>query len=244
LFVDATAPVTDVTFQLAGTYVLRLVADDSRRIGTDEVSVLVGEENLPPVVDAGPDADVELPDTVLTMAASVTDDGLPLGAFLDIHWTQISGPAVVSNIDRANPTTDITFPVAGTYILSIEAREVLSASDSVVMTVHPENQGPLVSAGADQTISSPTTLLQRSGSDADRLPLAGSLTTTRSQVSGPGPVAFTDASAVSTRVGFGATGTYVLRLTANDGALTRRVKKLMRRMNRNFEPRHSGIVAK
>ena len=219
LFVDQTAPVTDVTFQLAGTYVLRLVADDSRRIGSDEVTVLVGEENLPPVVDAGPDADVELPNTVLTMAASVTDDGLPLGAFLDIHWTQISGPAVVSFVDTANPSTDVTFPVAGTYILSLQGREVLATSDSVVITVHPVNQGPVVSAGADQTIFSPTTILQGSASDADGLPIAGSLATTWSQVSAPGPVVFTDVSDVGTSVSLGVTGTYVFRLTADDGAL-------------------------
>ena len=219
LFVDQTAPGTDVTFQVAGAYVLRLVADDSRRIGSDEVTVLVGEENLPPVVDAGPDADVELPNTVLTMAASVTDDGLPLGAFLDIHWTQISGPGVVSFVDTANPTTDVTFPVAGTYILSIQGREVLATSDSVVITVHPLNQGPSVSAGSDQTIFSPTTILQGSASDADGLPVAGSLTTTWSQVSAPGPVMFTDVSDVGTSVSFGATGTYVFRLTANDGAI-------------------------
>ena len=35
------------------------------------------------MVDAGPDADVELPNNVLTMAASVTDDGLPIGAHLN-----------------------------------------------------------------------------------------------------------------------------------------------------------------
>ena len=223
LFVDPSALITDVTFQLAGTYVLRLKATDSFRDGSDELTVVVGEENLPPEVDAGPDTDVELPDNVLTMAASVTDDGLPLGAFLNIFWSQISGPAVVSYVNRADPTTDpttdITFPVAGTYILSIEGREVLSASDEVFITVHPVNQGPGVSAGADQTLFSPTTLLQGSSSDPDGLPLAGSLTTTWSQVSGPGPVVFANASSVSTPVSFGATGAYVLRLTADDGAL-------------------------
>jgi len=183
------------------------------------VTIVAGEENRPPVVDAGPDGDVELPNQVLTMAGSVTDDGLPLGVPLDTRWFQISGPAAVSYFDRTSPVTDITFSLPGTYILSLEGREELSASDTVVVTVHPENVGPTVSAGADQTIFSSVTILSGSASDPDGLPLAGTLVTTWSQVSGPAPVVFADAGAVSTTASFGATGSYVLRLRADDGAL-------------------------
>jgi hypothetical protein len=45
------------------------------------------------------------------------------------------------------------------------------------------------------------------------------MTTTWSQVSGPGPVTFGDASAVDTTASFPEAGVYVLRLTADDGAL-------------------------
>lgn len=51
----------------------------------------------------------------------------------------------------------------------------------------------------------------------DGLP-QGTITTSWSQVSGPGPASFADPSAVDTTVTFPVGGTYVLRLTASDGA--------------------------
>ena len=46
------------------------------------------------------------------------------------------------------------------------------------------------------------------------------MTAAWSKVSGPGTVTFTDATAASTTATFSAAGSYVLRLTGNDGALT------------------------
>jgi len=48
----------------------------------------------------------------------------------------------------------------------------------------------------------------------------GVVTSTWSTVSGPGTVAFGDASAVDTTAAFSDPGTYVLRLSADDGELT------------------------
>ena len=48
----------------------------------------------------------------------------------------------------------------------------------------------------------------------------GKLTTTWSQVSGAGVVTFGNASALSTSASFTTAGTYVLKLTANDGSLS------------------------
>ena len=46
------------------------------------------------------------------------------------------------------------------------------------------------------------------------------VTTTWSTISGPGTVTFGNASAVDTTASFSQAGTYVLRLTADDGALS------------------------
>ncbi|HEY7500412.1 MAG TPA: PA14 domain-containing protein [Vicinamibacterales bacterium] len=85
----------------------------------------------------------------------------------------------------------------------------------------PANRAPLVNAGADRTIAMPaTTALAGSASD-DGLPSPPSqLTTTWSRVSGPGTVTFSNASALNTNATFSAAGTYVLRLTASDSAVT------------------------
>jgi hypothetical protein len=50
--------------------------------------------------------------------------------------------------------------------------------------------------------------------------LPGAVTTLWSQVSGPGTVTFADPNAVDTMASFSIAGTYVLRLTADDGALS------------------------
>ncbi len=82
------------------------------------------------------------------------------------------------------------------------------------------NMPPCVDAGPDQTIfiSSPATLQGEATDDGDPDP-PGALAVTWSQVSGPGSVTFENANALSTTATFGVAGTYILRLTADDGAL-------------------------
>ncbi len=79
---------------------------------------------------------------------------------------------------------------------------------------------PSVNAGPDQTITFPAGATLDGTVSDDGLPNPPSLTTTWTQVSGPGIVSFADASAVDTTVSFFDEGTYVLRLTADDGQLT------------------------
>jgi hypothetical protein len=77
------------------------------------------------------------------------------------------------------------------------------------------NQPPQVNAGVDQTITLPNSAAL-DGTAID----SGPMTTTWSQVSGPGTVTFGNAASVDTSALFSLDGTYVLRLTANDGALS------------------------
>jgi hypothetical protein len=85
----------------------------------------------------------------------------------------------------------------------------------------PANQAPLVNAGADQTITLPATAGLAGTATDDGLPLPpGALSIGWSKVSGPGTVSFANASALSTTATFSAAGSYVLRLTVSDSALT------------------------
>ncbi len=86
----------------------------------------------------------------------------------------------------------------------------------------PGNQPPIVDAGPDQAITLPTSTVTLDGTVTDDgLPDPPALvTTTWSQVSGPASVTFGDETAVDTAATFSASGTYVLRLTADDGALS------------------------
>ena len=84
----------------------------------------------------------------------------------------------------------------------------------------PQNQAPVVSAGSDQTVTWPSAASLSGTATDDGLPNPpGILTTTWSEVSGPGTVTFGDPSAPTTTASFSVPGTYVLRLTADDSAL-------------------------
>ena len=86
------------------------------------------------------------------------------------------------------------------------------------------NSPPAVSAGADQSVVLPAAAnsavanLDATVSD-DGLP-NNTLTTMWRKVVGPGSVSFGNAAAVDTSARFSAVGTYILELTASDGALS------------------------
>jgi hypothetical protein len=84
----------------------------------------------------------------------------------------------------------------------------------------PVNRAPSVSAGADQSVVLPQAATLDGTVTDDGLPAGSSLTTTWTQVSGPGAVTFADPGATDTTAGFTQAGTYVLRLTASDSALS------------------------
>jgi hypothetical protein len=178
--------------------------------------------NSAPVVSAGTDQTIALPASA-NLDGTVTDDGLPNGT-LTRTWTKQSGPGTVTFGNANAEDTTATFSTNGTYVLQLEADDsALTASDTVTITVNPagSNQAPSVNAGPDQAL----TLRASAALDAtvtdDGLP--GPTTTTWTKLSGPGgteTVTFGNANAVDTTATFSAAGTYVLRLSAFDGALT------------------------
>lgn len=74
-------------------------------------------------------------------------------------------------------------------------------------------------AGSDQVIALPDSAVLDGSVSDDGLPTPSVLSTLWSQVSGPGPIAFADATVVDTIANFSIAGNYVLRLTAADGKL-------------------------
>jgi uncharacterized protein YjiK len=83
------------------------------------------------------------------------------------------------------------------------------------------NQAPSVSAGPDLTtdLSQPVALDGSVGDDGLPNP-PGQLTTSWSQLSGPGTITFAQPNAVDTTATFSGVGTYVARLTASDSQLS------------------------
>ena len=173
----------------------------------------------PPVVNAGADRTVTLPATV-TINGSVTDDCSP-APVLTTTWSKTSGPGTVGFAPANAATTTISFSAAGTYVLRLTASDgALSAYDEVQVTVSATNTAPVVNAGADRTVTLPSTLTIAGTVTDDGLPTPPALTITWSKTSGPGTATFSPANAAITTITFSAAGTYVLRLTASDGALS------------------------
>ena len=81
------------------------------------------------------------------------------------------------------------------------------------------NSPPTVYAGHDQTLNLPDLSTQLDGAVIDDgLPDSpGTVTTTWSKVNGPGTVSFSSVDAVETTANFSQGGTYILKLTADDG---------------------------
>ena len=191
----------------------------------DEVTYSIGSgsTNQAPVVDAGPDQTITLPSSA-NLNGTVTDDGLPNPpGTVTTTWSEVSGPGAVTFGDASSVDTTASFSAAGSYVLKLQASDsVLSSSDTATVTVNPasQNQPPTVNAGQDQTVILPNPASLSGTASDDGLPNPpGTLVTTWSQFSGPGTVTFGDASSLSTTASFSASGTYVLRLTADDSAL-------------------------
>src|SRR5205823_5231725 len=84
----------------------------------------------------------------------------------------------------------------------------------------PANQAPVVNAGPDQSITLPSSASLSGMATDDGWPLNSRLTTAWSLVSGPAPVTISEANATSASATFSTNGTYTIRLTATDGALS------------------------
>ncbi len=220
-FVDISAVDTTASFPTEGTYVLRLTADDSEFAPFDQLTVTVDPPvNQAPGVAAGPDQTITLPE-IAALNGTVNDDGLPNPpGTVATTWSQVSGPGAVTFANALAIVTTASFPVTGTYVLRLTADDgEFAPSDQLTVTVDPPiNQAPSVAAGPDQPVALPDLAALNGTASDDGLPNPpGTLTTTWSQVSGPGAVTFANALAIVTTASFPVTGTYVLRLTADDG---------------------------
>jgi len=221
-FGDASALNTTATFTVSGVYTLQLAVSDGELTGADTLTVVV---NLAPVVNAGVDQTITLPTSSVNLNGTASDDGLPPGSVLTVTWSAINNPPAPVTFGDANAlSTTATFSAAGTYTLQLSASDGASVStDTLTVTVNaPQNQAPMVNAGADQLITLPTNSVNLSGTATDDgLPTPPTLTVTWSAINNPpAPVIFSAPNALNTTATFSAGGVYTLQLAASDGELT------------------------
>jgi hypothetical protein len=122
-FTPANAASTIVTFSSAGTYVLRLSANDGLLSASDEIQITcITPTNTAPVVNAGIDVTLSRYNALL-INGTVTDDGLPYPPTLTIAWTKISGPGTVNFSSTTTASTTVSFSAAGVYVLRLSASD-------------------------------------------------------------------------------------------------------------------------
>jgi murein DD-endopeptidase MepM/ murein hydrolase activator NlpD len=132
---------------------------------------------------------------VLNGVYTINYRAISSGQTLTINWTIDSNSNALGNVTLQAATLAVLAP--------------------------PTNQPPTVNAGNDQTITLPVSATLTGTATDDGLPNPpATLTTTWSKLSGPGTVIFANANSLNTTASFGSSGTYVLRLSANDSALT------------------------
>jgi hypothetical protein len=159
--------------------------------------------NRPPIVDAGGDQSITLPTNSVSLNGIASDDGLPQGSVLQLTWSVVSGPGSVVFSDPTKAISTATFATAGEYVLKLTASDgQLSASDTLKVTVVPNNQPPTVNAGPDQIIELPDPAFLKGVITDDGMPQGSTVTSTWSVVSGPGTVVFGNANAPVTTATF------------------------------------------
>gem|GEM_PF-1044919 len=226
-FANISSPTTTVTFPVAGTYRLVLTGSDSQLIRRDTVQVVVNQitGNTPPVVNAGLDQNIVLPNGA-SLNGQVTDNS-QLNALV-IRWTQVSGPVGVTFANPSSAVTSVVFPAASTFVLRLSASdgEFNSTDDVTIRTTSStsgSNQVPVLTAGSDKFIVLPLNTVTLNGSATDDgLPIPpAAINITWSQLSGPALSTIANIKTPATDVTFTSEGTYRFQLRVSDGAIIR-----------------------
>ena len=207
----------------AGTYTFRLKATDNNGASaSDDVKVVINSTtSSAPTVSAGSDKTLTLPTNSVYIQGTASDsDGIA-----SYVWTKVSGGTASLSGQTTSKVRAYNL-VAGTYVfrLTVKDSKGYSKYDDVKVTVlnstttSTGNIAPVANAGANKTITLPTSSIKLYGSAKDS---DGTIASYKwSQYGGPAPATITNAtSAAATFSGLKA-GSYYFRLTVkdNDGA--------------------------
>ncbi len=106
---------------------------------------------VPPVVNAGPDQVINLPNFA-TLDATVTDDGLPNPpGMVTTTWSQVGGTGTATFGDPNAIDTTVSFTEASTYVLRLTAEDggAFIRSDDVTITVTMAGEIDVAPTAAD-----------------------------------------------------------------------------------------------
>ncbi|QDU86816.1 PA14 domain protein [Pirellulimonas nuda] len=180
-------------------------------IPQDHLSSTEPNANPAPVVDAGPNRNLVLPENLAELDGSASDDGQVVA----LLWTQLSGPNTATISDGDTEDAAVSDLVEGTYVFQLKATDDLGqmATDTVSVTVVDPNLAPVVDAGPNRSVLLPNNTAMLDGSASDDGSIASLLWT---QISGPNTATISDGNTEDATVGNLAPGFYVFQLKATD----------------------------
>jgi hypothetical protein len=190
--------------------------DGARNSAPATISIVIKATDEPPMVTAGSNQLIVLPDNTLNLNGSVSYSEFP-NSVDTVIWSQVSGPGKVIFGDASNISTTAAFGTNGFYVLQLYASDsFLSASNTLKVTV---DAPPVVNAGPETTNTFPGSITLQGAATDDGLP-SGVLNLNWSEVGGPETVIFSNPSGTNSLATFSTNGIYLLRLTADDGVAT------------------------
>ncbi len=209
-----------VTLNSTNTLEVRLTSNPGSYLTINIVGVSAPADTAPPLLSiTTPANDTITTAETISVSGTVSDAGNPASGVTHVY---------VNGVEATLNPTNVTWSIAGVLLSvgdnQITARAVDAASNEATVSINvkreAQNGSPAVYAGTDQTLTLPHTASLHGTASDDGLPTGSSLTTNWSVVSNPASVAFTNINSLQTVASFGASGTYVLRLTASDGEIS------------------------
>ncbi|MGR9053515.1 MAG: PKD domain-containing protein [Gammaproteobacteria bacterium] len=138
-----------------GEYTALLQLYDGNSYSTDTVTIFIGQENLPPIANAGPDQNLDLSSGPVLVQLDGSGSSDPEGQPLSYYWA-LSAPAGSNAVldDYILPNPSFTADVAGVYTVYLEVSDGYnySETDTLTITAESTNLPPTADAGPDQQL--------------------------------------------------------------------------------------------
>ncbi len=220
--------ITVINNLVQGTYKFELtVTDNNGAISKDVVQVTVNAgQNQSPTANAGLDKIIVLPTNTTTLTGIGTDTD---GTITSYKWVKLSGNAVgvIGSSNSAITTISNLVQGANQYQLSVTDNKGAVTKDTVKITVNPApNKVPVANAGADKTITLPTSSITLNGAGTD---LDGTIAVFAwEKIIGPGSATIASPNSPTTSILNLQQGVYqfVLTVTDNNGAFDKDTVKV------------------
>ncbi len=202
IFGSPSAEDTSISADTNGIYIARLTVTDSfGNSASDQLQFTW--DTIAPVLNIGSASNAR---ATFTTSASATDL-----TTMTYSWTPVSGPGVITFGSANALNTSVSASSDGNYTIRLTVTDQLAQSSSATLSFLWDATAPVVDAS---TVKTTGIAVGQFGSASDANPF----TVAWSKVSGPGTVAFSSPTSVTTSISADTDGTYILALSATDSS--------------------------